>query len=103
MAGARPAGIHDHRAGAAKWLRLGTHAGKFEKLAVEIEFILRPGPLDYIDPLLSKFVPIRMLPLRDPEHRKFTFVPASDNVQSEAAFPNVVGGDKFFGGDKRVE
>src|SRR6516165_9797489 len=53
-------------------------------------------------PLLGKLVAVRMLPLLHSEHREFTFVPARDDVQSEATFPDVVGGDKFFGGDKRV-
>jgi hypothetical protein len=33
------------------------------------------------DALLSTFVAVRMLPLLHPEHRKFAFVPASDDVE----------------------
>ena len=100
----RRAGVHDHRPLAAERLRLGAHLLQLDVLAVEVEVLaVRPHPLDRVEPVLRVFVAQRVLALLDAEHLELVLVPADHDVQPEAAFADVVGGDHLLGRDDRME
>ena len=83
---------------------MGAHALELEELSVEIEFVLLgPGALDDIEPFLRVIVAGVVLALLDAEHLELAFVPAGDDVEPEAPFADVVGGDELLGGDQRME
>ena len=92
-AGGRGAGIHDQRPRAADGLRLGADAFELEIFAGEIEVLFRrPDQLDDVEPFLREFVARFMVALLDAEHLELAFVPADDEVESEAAVADMVGG-----------
>ena len=84
-------------------VRLWKSAGVLELqiMAVEIErAVARPGQLDHIDPFLRVVVARIMFALLDAEHVELSFVPADHNIDANAAFADVIGGDEFLGGDQ---
>src|SRR5262249_57183254 len=85
-------------------LGLAADALHVEIFAFEIEVLLvRPDQLDDVDPLLRVFVARFMIALLDAEHREFALVPPDHDVEAEPAFPHVVGGHHFLGGNDRVD
>ena len=64
---------------------------------------LRPHQLDGVDPLLRVFVAGGVLALLDAEHLELALVPADHDVEPEAAFADVVGGDHLLGRDDRMK
>ena len=100
----RGAGVHDDRPRAAIGLGLGAHLLQLDELPVEIEVVaVRPHQLDGVDPLLRVFVARGVLALLDAEHLELALVPADHDVEPEAAFADVIGGDHLLCRDDRMK
>ena len=103
-AGRRGAGVHDQRARAAVGLGLGAHVLQLDELAVVFEILLRPPRhLHRVEPFLGVVVALLVVALRHAEHLELVLVPADHDVQSEAAFADMVGGDELLGRDQRMK
>ena len=102
LAGRRGAGIHDQRPGSAIRLGLRPHPLQLEETPVEIELLARrPGELDDIEPFSRVFVARLMVAQGRAEHLELALVPAAYQIEAEAPFTDVVGGDELLGGDQR--
>src|SRR5262245_55577310 len=100
----RRAGIHQDRPGAAERLGIRAHALEPQELSVEIERVrVRPRLLDGVEPFLREVVARVVLALGDAEHLELALVPADHEIDAEATFADMVGGDEFLGGDQRME
>ena len=74
------------------------------KLPGEIELLFaRPGELHRVEPFLRVFIALLVIAQRRAEHRELALVPAADDVEAEAAFADMIGGDEFLGRDQRME
>ena len=94
-------GVHDQRSRAAIGFGLGAPASEPDKLAREVEILLRrPGELDDVEPFLGVGIARLVVAQRGAEHLEFAFVPAADEVQAKAPFADMVGGDELLGGDQ---
>ena len=73
-------------------------------LALEVEVLLvGPDHLDDVDPFLGVIVAVAVLTGIDAEHVELAFVPADHDVEPEAAFADVIGGDHLLRRHHRIE
>ena len=102
---ARLGGAGIHQIGrAAERLGIGAHALEPQEVPVEIERVrLRPRLLDGIEPFLGEVVARVVLALGDAEHFELALVPADHQIDAEATFADMIGGDELLGGDQRME
>jgi hypothetical protein len=98
----RTAGIYERR------VRLLDRLGQQEttldvvELAVMIEILFGPGPLDDAQPFVSHAVPRVMVALFDAEHLYLGAEPAAHDVETETPGGDVVDGGRLLGGQQRM-